>query len=51
MIEAQQARMGAETDVMALDPVLLKSDSGPVTARRTLAALIEAEAIGAGQAA
>ncbi|MCW3838289.1 Rieske 2Fe-2S domain-containing protein [Sphingomonas canadensis] len=43
MIEAQQARMGAETDVLALDPVLLKSDGAPVAARRALAALIAAE--------
>lgn len=43
MIEAQQAMMGAETDVMALDPVLLKSDGAPVAARRALAALIERE--------
>ncbi|HEX7709966.1 MAG TPA: aromatic ring-hydroxylating dioxygenase subunit alpha [Sphingomonadaceae bacterium] len=43
MIAAQQARMGEATDIMALDPVLLKSDGAPITARRTLAALIEAE--------
>jgi len=43
MIAAQQARMGRETDVMALDPVLLKSDSAPVTARRFLAGMIAAE--------
>jgi vanillate O-demethylase monooxygenase subunit len=43
MIAAQQARMGDETDIMALDPVLLKSDGAPVTARRALATLIEAE--------
>ena len=43
MIAAQQARMGEETDVMALDPVLLKSDGAPVAARRVLTALIEAE--------
>lgn len=46
MIAAQQARMGAETDVMALDPVLLKSDGAPVSARRALAALIAAEQAG-----
>lgn len=44
MIAAQQARMGDETDVMALDPVLLRSDGAPVSARRALAALIAAEA-------
>jgi vanillate O-demethylase monooxygenase subunit len=44
MIAAQQARMGDETDVMALGPVLLKSDGAPVAARRALAALIAAEA-------
>ena len=44
MIAAQQARMGEETDVMALGPVLLKSDGAPVAARRALAALIAAEA-------
>lgn len=46
MIAAQQARMGEETDVMALDPVLLKSDSAPVAARRALQALIAAEQSG-----
>lgn len=45
MIEAQQARMGEETDVLALDPVLLKSDGAPVSARRALAALIAAERV------
>lgn len=43
MIAAQQARMGGETDVLALDPVLLKSDSAPVTARRILSGMIDAE--------
>lgn len=43
MIEAQQARMGEVTDVMELDPVLLKSDGAPVAARRALQALIAAE--------
>lgn len=46
MIEAQQARMGAETDVMALDPVLLKSDGAPISARRILAGMIAAEQAG-----
>ena len=46
MIEAQQARMGEETDVMALNPVLLKSDAAPVAARRALGALIAAEQAG-----
>lgn len=46
MIAAQQARMGAVTDVMELDPVLLKSDGAPVAARRALAALIAAEQAG-----
>ena len=36
MIAAQQSRMGQETDIMALDPVLLKSDGAPVAARRKL---------------
>ena len=43
MIAAQQTRMVQETDIMALDPVLLKSDGAPVAARRALNALIEAE--------
>ncbi|HWW64223.1 MAG TPA: aromatic ring-hydroxylating dioxygenase subunit alpha [Sphingomonadaceae bacterium] len=43
MIEAQQERMGTETDILALDPVLLKSDGAPVAARRALAKLIAAE--------
>jgi len=43
MIAAQQARMGAVTDVMELDPVLLKSDGAPVAARRLLASMIAAE--------
>ncbi len=43
MIEAQQNRMGDETDVLALDPVLLKSDGAPISARRALGALIAAE--------
>lgn len=43
MIAAQQARMGGETDVMALDPVLLKSDGAPVAARRLLSAMMEQE--------
>ncbi|MDB5682808.1 MAG: putative iron-sulfur protein [Sphingomonas bacterium] len=46
MIEAQQARMGGETDVLALDPVLLKSDAAPVSARRILAQMIDAEQAG-----
>ncbi len=46
MIAAQQARMGEVSDVMELDPVLLKSDSAPVAARRALQALIDAEQVG-----
>jgi len=46
MIAAQQSRMGEETDIMALDPVLLRSDGAPVAARRALSALIEAEKVG-----
>ena len=46
MIAAQQSRMGGETDVLALDPVLLKADGAPVSARRALAALIAAEQAG-----
>jgi phenylpropionate dioxygenase-like ring-hydroxylating dioxygenase large terminal subunit len=43
MLEAQQVRMGAESDIFALDPVLLKTDSAPVSARRLLAGMIAAE--------
>ncbi|MEO9132546.1 MAG: aromatic ring-hydroxylating dioxygenase subunit alpha [Sphingomonas sp.] len=43
MIQAQQSLMGAETDILALDPVLLKSDGAPIEARRALAKLIAAE--------
>lgn len=43
MIEKQQARMGT-ADLWSLKPVLLKTDSGAVWARRKLDALIEAEA-------
>jgi vanillate O-demethylase monooxygenase subunit len=43
MIAAQQARMGEVTEIMDLDPVLLKSDGAPIAARRILSALIDAE--------
>lgn len=46
MIAAQQARMGEVTEIMDLDPVLLKSDGAPVAARRVLDALIAAEQAG-----
>ena len=42
MIEAQQAMMG-DSDFWSLNPVLLHGDAAAVMARRTLAALIEAE--------
>lgn len=43
MIEAQQKRMGATSDLMSLQPVLLKTDGAPVSARRILTRLIENE--------
>ncbi len=43
MIAAQQSRMGQTTEIMDLDPVLLKSDGAPIAARRILSGLIEAE--------
>jgi len=46
MIAACQERMGT-TDLMSLQPLLLKSDSGAVNARRVLAKLLEAEQQGA----
>lgn len=46
MIVAQQNRMGDVTNVMDLDPVLLKSDGAPVAARRALDKLIADEQAG-----
>lgn len=46
MIAAQQSRMGDVTDIMELDPILLKSDGAPIAARRALTALIDAEQTG-----
>jgi phenylpropionate dioxygenase-like ring-hydroxylating dioxygenase large terminal subunit len=46
MIEMVQKNMGAVSDINMLDPVLLPTDAAPVSARRLLAALIEAEAAG-----
>ncbi|MCW3838293.1 Rieske 2Fe-2S domain-containing protein [Sphingomonas canadensis] len=43
MIEAVQARMGPTGDLDSLNPVLLKTDGPPVTARRMLKELIAAE--------
>ena len=43
MLEAQQVSIGA-VDLMSLGPVLLGPDAGAVRIRRTLAALIDAEA-------
>ena len=48
MIEAVARRMGEETDLLALKPLLLRSDAGSVLARRVLAELIKKE-IGAQQ--
>jgi phenylpropionate dioxygenase-like ring-hydroxylating dioxygenase large terminal subunit len=43
MIEALQRNMGTTTDLDDLDPILLRTDSAPVMARRTLKRLIAAE--------
>lgn len=43
MIEAVQERMGAVTNIDELEPVLLRIDSAPVSARRILAKLIALE--------
>jgi vanillate O-demethylase monooxygenase subunit len=43
MIEAVQSRMGAATDIFALNPVLLSADAPPVSARRLLDRLIAEE--------
>ena len=46
VIEAQQLRMGAVTDLLSLNPMLLPIDSGALRARRKLSALIEGESAG-----
>lgn len=43
MIAAQQANIGADVDLMALGPSLLKTDAAAVRARRVLQRLIEEE--------
>jgi len=43
MIEAVQRRMGTVSDINDLDPVLLKTDAAPVSARRMLASMIAQE--------
>jgi vanillate O-demethylase monooxygenase subunit len=43
MIEAQQQQIGDESDLMALNPVLLQPDAAAVNARRILARLIDEE--------
>lgn len=43
MIEAVQTRMGDTDDLDSLHPLLLRTDSAPVAARRILQRLIEAE--------
>lgn len=43
MVEAVQANMGHETDILALKPVLLPSDAGAVQARRTIRRLLAQE--------
>ncbi|UUX95477.1 aromatic ring-hydroxylating dioxygenase subunit alpha [Aquabacterium sp. J223] len=44
MIEAQQRSMGAQTDLLAMKPVLLAADAGAIRIRRVLAAMIAREA-------
>lgn len=51
MIEAQQERMGATSDLMSLKPVSLEPDIPAVRARRILAEMIRAENEAAGQVA
>ena len=43
MIEQVQASMGEQTDLLAMKPLLLRSDAGSVLARRVMAELIEKE--------
>lgn len=43
MIEAVAAEMGDQTDLLAMKPLLLRSDAGSVLARRVLKELIAAE--------
>ena len=43
MIEQVQEAMGDQTDLLAMKPLLLRSDAGSVLARRVLAELIEKE--------
>jgi vanillate O-demethylase monooxygenase subunit len=49
MIEAVQRRRGPTGDIDALSPVLLKTDTAPVLARRMLKELIAAEQAGTAQ--
>jgi vanillate O-demethylase monooxygenase subunit len=44
MIEAVQLSMGAETDLLSRQPMLLAGDGGAVRVRRALKTLLEAEA-------
>ena len=43
MIEQVAAAMGDQTDLLAMKPLLLRSDAGSVLARRVMAELIEKE--------
>ena len=43
MVEAVAEEMGADTDLLAMKPLLLRSDAGAVLARRVLAELIAKE--------
>jgi vanillate O-demethylase monooxygenase subunit len=43
MIEMVQQNMGEVSDINLLDPILLPTDAAPVSARRMLASLIDAE--------
>jgi len=45
MLQMQQAVLGDETDLMAMSPVLLRSDVGAVRIRRRVKARIEAESV------
>lgn len=51
MIEAVQKRMGNTGDIDALKPILLKTDTAPVMARRILKEMIAAERAGTALAA
>ena len=43
MVEAVQRNMGGQADLLAMRPILLPSDAGPIRVRRALAALIADE--------